>query len=129
MSKYYDYEYTTEGYTVEPCPFCGSSNTELYTDQVHCDRCEAQGPRITDWEKALAAWNEMPRPPKAKMKRLQAKWASRYRRQKQAEKIAATEAKKREYYSAEAISKRVDRQWALEREAWLRAPIGDDVNG
>ena len=40
-----------------PCPFCGSSDLELYEDTVRCIDCSALGPEATDPDQATALWN------------------------------------------------------------------------
>jgi hypothetical protein len=115
-----------------PCPFCCSTIVEVWMSwhprcEVQCENCGAQGPVASTEEKAILWWNEIARP--ANPKTVRSRWSSRCRAvQKEVARVAA-EAKRAERNSPEAKQLRKDRQWAAEREAWLRAPVPGDADG
>lgn len=44
---------------INPCPFCGSSHTEVRSSYVTCGECMADGPFCEDNKlAAIAAWNK-----------------------------------------------------------------------
>lgn len=48
---------------LKPCPFCGSSDLELYDEEqviVRCRDCDARGPSCNLDRKAQLAWNVRP---------------------------------------------------------------------
>lgn len=58
---------TIEGYPVEPCPFCGSEDLEVWNTAysknpllfhyVHCKECQADGPPDLGTSGAVDVWN------------------------------------------------------------------------
>jgi len=113
---------------INDCPFCGSSWIETYYDHVECNRCEARGPALDDWDKALRAWNSMPRLEGDDLRRQRSMWASRYLRQRRQRTRAEYERIRAERNSPEAKQARADRKWAAERAAWLARPIDGAAN-
>jgi hypothetical protein len=118
---------TRKRYDVHDCPFCGSKNTDLYQDQVKCERCEALGPRVEDeiWPMAITLWNELPRKQGEELKKLRSHWVNMSRRVRRTEKKAqiAWDKSKRD---ENAVVERRDceyRKWAADRAAWLAKPV------
>jgi hypothetical protein len=109
------------------CPFCCSLKVELFGDRVECERCGAQGPVLSDWEIAVRAWNEIPRPPDIRAQRV--RWNERARTEQKRKMLAKREREKRdaERDAPKRKREREDREWARAREAWLRSPVGSDV--
>jgi hypothetical protein len=53
----------TEITDLKPCPFCGSSDLDVFANTVSCDQCGCDGPRqdgpemYCDRRIAIEAWN------------------------------------------------------------------------
>lgn len=51
---------------LKPCPFCGSDRVDVFYPvdggcHVICNKCDAEGPLITNREEAIVGWNGAPR--------------------------------------------------------------------
>jgi len=118
-----DIGYSTDGYELDPCPFCCSTRVDLFGDHVECEHCMAGGPQLSDWKIAVRAWNEIPRP--GNMKAQRARWKGRLRAEarRKKQRLAGERRRKR----PEAERDREYRKWASEREACLRRPVPPDA--
>jgi hypothetical protein len=96
---------------------------------IECRRCGATGPTALTEDEALTWWNEAPRPSSAKIMKQRGRYKSRLQSMKR--QLAREEAEnKRERERIEAPKRKREREfreWASEREAWLRAPVDEDT--
>lgn len=119
--------------TITRCPFCGGKRPWFYQRfRIECERCGANtnGPEATTEEEAIAWWNELPRPPAAELDAMHATWKRRQDVSRQREARANKARKRKDHWEASERQK-LDAeytQWARDREAWLRAPIPQEVN-
>ncbi len=42
---------------LKPCPFCGSSDVDMFQVSIMCTPCAAEGPTANTTKEAIAAWN------------------------------------------------------------------------
>jgi len=115
---------------LKPCPFCGSTRSLLVWETlrgttVQCDRCGVQGPHAIDEVAAAAWWDEVKRPSASMLARATARLRALRRQQKREAAEAKDEAERRA--APKRAQEREYRQWAADREAWLRCPVEEDT--
>jgi hypothetical protein len=75
-------------------------------------------------EDAIAWWNAGAEATPAQVKR----WRARLKQAEREEQLAQANSPEAQRKRAEEAQARKDREWAAEREAWLRAPIDKEVD-